>query len=64
MQEGAPIHCGMDRETKIVEVSSFGGKILVTFADGMMALLEPGQVRQLAIESNALTPLPTDDIPS
>jgi len=54
----------MDRETKIVEVCSFGGKILVTFADGMMALLEPGQVRQLAIESNALTPLPTDDIPS
>jgi hypothetical protein len=54
----------MDGETKIVEVSFFSGKILVTFDDGMMALLEPGQVRQLAVESNALTPLPTDDDPS
>ena len=54
----------MDGEAKIVEVSFFGGKILVTFADGMMAMLEPGQIRQLAVESNALTPLPTDDIPS
>ena len=51
-------------EAKIVEVSFFGGKILVTFDDGMMTLLEPGQVRQLAIESNALSPVPTDDIPS
>jgi len=54
----------MGDDPKIVEVSFFGGKILVTFDDGMMALLEPGQVRQLAVESNALTPLPTDDIPS
>ena len=57
-------YCAMDGEAKIVEVSFFGGKILVTFADGMMAMLEPGQIRQLAVESNALTPLPTDDIPS
>ena len=54
----------MDGKAKIVEVSCFGGKILVTFADGMMALLEPGQIRQLAVQSNALTPLPTGDIPS
>jgi hypothetical protein len=54
----------MDREAKIVEVSFFGGKILVTFDDGMMALLEPGQIRHLAVESNALTPLPTGDVPS
>ena len=54
----------MDRETKIVEVSFFGGRILVTFADGMMALLEPGQIRQLVVESNALAPLPTGDVPS
>ena len=53
----------MDGEAKIVEVSFFGGKILVTFADGM-ALLEPSQIRQLAVETNALTPLPTDDVPS
>jgi hypothetical protein len=58
------VHCAMDGEAKIMEVSFFGGKILVTFADGMMAMLEPGQIRQLAVESNALTPLPTDDIPS
>jgi hypothetical protein len=30
---------GRDGEAKIMEVSLFGGKILVTFADGMMALL-------------------------
>ena len=54
----------MDGEAKIVDVTFFIGKILVTFADEMMALLEPGQIRQLAVESNALTPLPTDDIPS
>jgi len=54
----------MDGKSKIVEVSFFGGKILVTFADGMRALLEPGQIRQLAVESNALIPLPTDDVPS
>ena len=54
----------MDGEAKIVEVSFFGGRILVTFADGMMALVEPGQIRQSAVESNALTPLPTGDIPS
>jgi hypothetical protein len=29
----------MDGEAKIVEVSFFGGKILVTFADGMMLCL-------------------------
>jgi hypothetical protein len=55
---------GRDGEAKIMEVSFFGGKILVTFANGMMAMLEPGQIRQLAVESNALTPLPTDDIPT
>jgi hypothetical protein len=54
----------MDGEAKIVEVSFFGGKILVTFADGMMALLEPDQIRQLAVKSNTLTPLPIDEIPS
>jgi hypothetical protein len=48
----------MTDDTQIVEVSFFGGKILVTFADGMMALLEPGQIRRLAVESNALTPFP------
>jgi hypothetical protein len=54
----------MDDEAKIVEVCFLGGKILVTFADRMMALLEPGQIRQLAIDSNALAPLPIGDVPS
>ena len=54
----------MDDDTNIVEVSFFGGKILVTFMDGMIALLEPGQIRQLAVECNALTPLPIEDDPS
>jgi hypothetical protein len=64
LQEGAPVNCAMDDEAKIVEISFFGGKILVTFADGMMALLEAGQIRQLAVESNALAPLPIGDVPS
>lgn len=64
MPEGAPVHCAMDGEAKIVEVSFFGRKILVTFSDGMMALLELGQIRQLAVESNALAPLPIGDVPS
>ena len=53
----------MDDDTNIVEVSFFGGKILVTFMDGMIALLESGQIRQLAVESNALTPLPIENDP-
>jgi hypothetical protein len=54
----------MDGKAKIVEVSCFGGKILVTFGDGMMALLEPSQIRQLAVDSDSLTPLPINDFPS
>jgi hypothetical protein len=48
----------MDDDFKIVEVAFFGEKVLVTFADGMMALLEPGQIRRLAIEANVLKPVP------
>jgi hypothetical protein len=51
----------MANDVNIVEVVSFGGKILVTFEDGMMALIEPGQIRHLAVESNALTPLPIEN---
>jgi hypothetical protein len=50
----------MDDDAKIVEVSFFGGKVLVTFADGMMALLEPGLIRRLAVEADALKPLPKE----
>ena len=49
----------MNDEAKIVEASFFGGKLLVIFGDGQVALLEPGQIRQLAVESNSLTLLPT-----
>jgi hypothetical protein len=48
----------MDDDTKIVEASFFGGKIVVTFEDDMMASLEPGQIRNLAVEADALKPLP------
>jgi hypothetical protein len=51
-------------DAKILEVSLFGGKILVTFADGVMALLEPGMIRRLAVEAGALTPLPTEPVDS
>jgi hypothetical protein len=36
-------------DAKIVEVSLFGGKVLVTFADGMMALLELELIGRLKI---------------
>jgi hypothetical protein len=50
----------MDDDAKIVEVCFFGGKVLVTFEDGMMALLEPGMIRRLAVEAEALKPLPKE----
>jgi hypothetical protein len=55
---GCALNFGMDADCEIVEVSFFGGKILVTFSDGMMALLDPGQIRHLAVEAGALKPLP------
>jgi hypothetical protein len=48
----------MDDDANIAEVCFFGGKVLVTFADGMMALLEPGMIRRLAVEADALKPSP------
>jgi hypothetical protein len=54
----------MEADTKIVEVSFFGGKVLVTFADGMMALLEPGMIRRLAVEADALKPTPKKPVES
>jgi hypothetical protein len=48
----------MDADSQILEVSFFGGKILVTFADGMVALLEAGQIRHLAVQADALKPAP------
>jgi hypothetical protein len=54
----------MGDDAKIVEVSFFGGKILVTFADGMMALLEPRLIRRLAVEADVLKRLPKELIDS
>jgi hypothetical protein len=54
----------MEDDIKIVEVSFFGGKVLVTFADGMMALLEPGMIRRLAVEADALKTLPKEVLDS
>jgi hypothetical protein len=54
----------MSDDVKIVEVTVFGGKVLVTFADGMMALLEPGMIRRLAVEADALRRLPKELIDS
>ena len=62
--KGVALDFGMNDEAKIVEAYFFGGKLLVTFGDGQVALLEPGQIRRLAVESNALTLLPTEDVPS
>jgi hypothetical protein len=54
----------MEDDIKIVEVSFFGGKVLVTFADGMLALLEPGMIRRLAVEADALKPTPKGPVDS
>ena len=48
----------MDSSSKIVEVAFFSGRVLVTFADGMMALLEPEQIRHFAEQTEALKPAP------
>jgi hypothetical protein len=54
----------MDNPSQIVEVAFFGGKVLVTFGDGMIALLEPSAVRRLAVEANALTSPPPSALTS
>jgi hypothetical protein len=50
----------MSDATRIVEVSVFSGKVLVTFSDGKLAFLEGPQIRRLAVQLNALIPLPED----
>ena len=49
---------GMADQSKIMEVAFFSGRVLVTFADGMMALFEPSQIRQFAEQTEALQPIP------
>jgi hypothetical protein len=48
----------MADKSNIEEVAYFSGRVLVTFADGMMALLEPSQIRQFAEQTEALQPVP------
>jgi hypothetical protein len=50
--------CGMDNKASVIEVSCFGGKVLVTFSDGTMAIFEAAQIRHLALQVKALIPLP------
>jgi hypothetical protein len=53
------LSCGkMPNKSKIEEVAFFSGRVLVTFADGMMALFEPSQIRQFAEQTEALKPIP------
>ncbi len=55
----------MDSAAKIVEISLMGGgNVLVTFADGMMARLEPEQIRQVAVDANTLKRPPPGAFPS
>jgi hypothetical protein len=54
----------MSDDATIVEVSFFSGKILVSFSDGMIALLDPGHIRRLAVETDTLMPEPLEDIRS
>jgi hypothetical protein len=48
----------MADKSTILEVAFFSGRVLVTFADGMMALIEPSQIRQFAEHLEALKPIP------
>jgi hypothetical protein len=48
----------MADKSTILEVAFFSGRVLVTFADGMMAFFEPGQVRQFAERIEAIKPIP------
>jgi hypothetical protein len=47
----------MADKSTILEVAFFSGRVLVTFADGMMALIEPSQIRQCAEHLEALKPI-------
>lgn len=50
----------MADKSKIEDVAFFGGRVLVTFADGMMALIEPSQIRHFAEQIEALQPIPKE----
>jgi hypothetical protein len=54
----------MGDSSKIEEVAFFGGRVLVTFADGMMALIEPSQIRHFAEQIEALKPVPKGPLDS
>ena len=46
---------------KIVEVTRMASKVLVTFSDGKIAILEDAQIRLLAIDPSELDPSPIAD---
>ena len=48
-------------ETRIVEVTRMDGKVLVTFADGKIAILEDAQIRPFAVDPSELDPSPIED---
>jgi hypothetical protein len=52
----------MDIVPKIVEVSLISeGKVLVTFSDHQVAILEPGHIYSLARDVQALTSPPVEE---
>ncbi len=49
-----------DLETKLVDAEVHDGKLFVTFGDGKVALIEPGDLRAFAVDPGTLTTVPID----
>ncbi|MDW5266952.1 MULTISPECIES: hypothetical protein [Acidobacteriaceae] len=51
----------MEDEFKVVEVTRLSDTILVTFADGKVAVLENAKVRSLAVDPEKIISLSNED---
>jgi hypothetical protein len=47
---------------QMIEAILLDGRLLVTFADGKIALLEPGPIYRLAVSSEAFLSPPTQEL--
>jgi hypothetical protein len=47
----------------IIEAILLGGRLLVTFADGKIALLEPGPIYDVAVNAELFRLPPSDQLP-
>jgi hypothetical protein len=48
-------------EAKVVEVTRMDGKVVVTFSDGKIAILDDATIRPFAVDPSTLDPSPLED---